>query len=80
MQALLFRDRAAGNDRLIRSLQVWRWNKRRVAFKLKLSGLLWGPKRTFYRWSVFTTMTSEFCPSTCLDAAPNAGSVEQERG
>jgi hypothetical protein len=80
MQALLFRDLAAGNDRLMRSLRIWRWNLRRVAFKLKLSVLLWGPKPRFYRWSVFTTMTSEFCPSTCLDAVPNSGSVRQERG
>jgi hypothetical protein len=79
-QALLFRDRPGGNDPLIRSLRVWRWNQRRVAFKLKLVGLAWGSTRTFYRWSVITTLTSEICPNVCLDAAPNSGSVRQERG
>jgi hypothetical protein len=79
LQALLFRDRASGNDRLIRSLSVWRWNKRRVAFKLPQGAMNWGPSRTFYRWSVITTMTSKVCPSVCLDAAPNTGSVMQGR-
>ena len=79
VQALLFRDHAGGNDTLIRSLRVWRWNLRRVAFKLKLTGLAWGSTRTFYRWSVITTLTSEICPNVCLDAAPNSGSVMQER-
>jgi hypothetical protein len=80
VQALLFRDHRSGNDPLMRSLHVSHWNPRRVAFKLKLTGLVWGPKRTFYRWWVITTMTSEICPNVCLDAAPNSGSVTQERG
>jgi hypothetical protein len=80
VQALLFREHPGGNDTLMRSLRVWRWNQRRVAFKLKLTGLAWGPSRTFYRWSVITTFTSEICPNVCLDAAPDSGSVTQERG
>lgn len=80
VQALLFRDHAGGNDPLMRSLPVWRWNQRRVAFRLKLTGLAWGPTRSFYRWSVITTLTSEICPNVCLDAAPNSGSVTQKRG
>jgi hypothetical protein len=80
VQARLFRDSASGNDRLIRSLSVWRWNQRRVAFTLPLRAMNWGPNRNFYRWSVITTMTSKVCPNVCLDAAPNSGSVTQKRG
>jgi hypothetical protein len=80
VRALLFRDHPSGNDTLMRSLRVSHWHPRRVVFKLKLTGLVWGPKRTFYRWWVITTMTSKICPNVCLDAAPNSGSVTQERG
>lgn len=67
-------------DKLVRHLEVFRKTTDGVSVLLPpLWKLRFGVARTFYRWWAVTMLTSEKCPHTCIDRAPNNGSVEQPR-
>ena len=64
-------------DRALRSVAVWRTSNRTVSVRVPLRFLKIGEHRTVYRWWVFTSFVGERCRATCIDRAPNTGSIEQ---
>lgn len=66
-------------DSAIAPLKVWRKASDSVSVRIPLKLMTFGPTRTFYRWWVVTSLTSDKCPATCLDRAPDEGSVQQWR-
>jgi hypothetical protein len=71
--------KGAGRDVRLRSLTVWRKANDSVSVKIPLKAMSFGPLRTYYRWWVVTSLTSEKCPRGCLDRAPDEGSIQQWR-
>jgi hypothetical protein len=75
--ASLWRDPKRGNDVRVRPLEVlWR-SPRELAVTVPLAAMDVGPFRSVYRWWVVTTFSGEVCRATCVDRAPDEGTVEQ---
>jgi hypothetical protein len=73
----LWRDPRRGNDVKVRPLEVlWRSSKE-IAISIPLASMDVGRFRSVYRWWVVTTFSGEVCRRTCIDRAPDEGSVEQ---
>jgi hypothetical protein len=70
---------ANGRDVAVSALSVRKPGAAAVAVRIPLKRLHFGPARTFYRWWTVTTLSGEKCPSTCVDRAPNSGSVLRYR-
>jgi hypothetical protein len=64
-------------DRRLRSVQTWRDSGNGVSVRLPLWAVNIGPARTSFRWWLFTSYLSSRCRTTCLDRAPDSGSVIQ---
>ncbi len=81
LRSVLFRVTAESGkgDAAVSPLAVWRKANVSVSVKIPLKLMTFGPTRSFYRWWVVTSLTSEKCSATCLDRAPDQGSVEQWR-
>lgn len=79
MRGELFRVRRDARDTATATLTVWRKANDSVSVKVPLKLMKFGPKRTYYRWWVVTSLTSEKCPASCIDRAPDQGSVQQWR-
>lgn len=71
--------KGGGRDVRLQSLTVWRKANDSVSVKIPLKAMSFGPIRTYYRWWVVTSLTSEKCPRGCLDRVPDEGSVQQWR-
>lgn len=71
MQGTLWRVRSFGPDSYLGTVPVHRNSRRSVSIQVGLRRLLWGEERAFYRWWVQTIVTSDTCPRTCQDRAPN---------
>jgi hypothetical protein len=78
MRGELFRvaTRAGRPDRKIADLKVWRKSPDGVSVTVPLKKMEFGPYRSFYRWWVVSSLTGEKCPNTCLDRAPDEGSIQ----
>ena len=79
MQATLWRDRREGRDSALRRVRVWRRSRDGVTVAIPIKSLSFGPSRDSYFWWATTGFSGRLCPRTCLDRAPDAGSVEQWR-
>jgi hypothetical protein len=79
LRAVLWRTFPSGGprDRALRRVAAWRDSKRGASTRVRLRSLTIGPHRTFFRWWVYTSYVGIRCRATCLDRAPNGGSIEQ---
>ena len=75
----LWRARRFGADSYLGSLRVKRLSRLSATVEVGLYRLSFGEKRSFYRWWVQTLYTSNACPRTCQDRAPNGQPVRQWR-
>jgi hypothetical protein len=67
-------------DKLLRHLDVFRKTTDGVSVRLPpLWKLRFGEGRAFYRWWAESILTSQKCPRTCFDRAPNVRLIEQPR-
>jgi hypothetical protein len=71
LQGTLWRIRTVGPDAYAGTVPVNRRSRRSVTIRVAQSRLLFGEGRRFYRWWVETIVTSDACPRTCQDRAPN---------
>jgi hypothetical protein len=71
MEALLFRDRVEKRDRILRKLAVWRPDAKSVRFRFPWNDVYLPEHRSVYRWNAQSLLTSDACPSVCIDTAPN---------
>jgi hypothetical protein len=79
LQGSLWRVRATGPDSFVDSVPTKRFSRRSATVQVGLARLVFGPRRTFYRWWVQTVFTSDICRRTCHDRAPNGESILQWR-
>lgn len=80
MVGALFRVASAeAPDREISRLSVSRRSMKSVTVRIPLKLLHFPEGRTFYRWWVSTSLTSEKCPRSCLDRVPDEGALLQYR-
>ena len=75
LEGTLWRIRSVGPDSYLGTVPVHRKSTRSVTLKVGLSRLAWGKTRAFYRWWVQTIVTSDSCPRTCQDRAPNGNAA-----
>jgi hypothetical protein len=75
----LWRIHAVGPDAFLGTVNVSRPSLRSATVQVRLGRLSFGEQRDFYRWRVHTVLTSESCPRTCHDRAPNGDWVVQWR-
>jgi hypothetical protein len=78
LQGSLWRVRSAGLDRYEGTVQVHRRSGRSVSVQVALWRLVFGESRRFYRWAVRTIFTSDACPRTCQDRAPNGDALVKQ--
>jgi hypothetical protein len=79
MEASLWRDRKGGRDRFVRKVSSRRKSPESVSMSVPVKSLDFGKSRTSYFWWANSTFTGEKCRRTCIDRAPNDGSIEQWR-
>ena len=79
LQATLWRDRRDRRDVYLRKVAVRRKSPDGVSVALPIKSLDFGPSRDSYFWWATTSFTGRSCRRTCLDRAPDEGSVEQWR-
>ena len=79
LQATLWRDRRDRRDMYLRKVAVRRKSPDGVSVALPIKSLEFGPARDSYFWWAATSFTGRLCRRTCLDRAPDEGSVEQWR-
>jgi hypothetical protein len=79
LQGSLWRAHAYGPDSYLGSVPTSRPSRRSASVQVSLKRLTFGASRSFYRWWIQTVYTSDLCPRTCHDRAPNQESVLQWR-
>jgi hypothetical protein len=79
LRASLWRDRRDRRDKLLRRVAVRRKSKDSASVSVPIKSLKFGPHRESYFWWATTTFTAKVCRRTCVDRAPNDGSLEQWR-
>jgi hypothetical protein len=79
LQASLWRDRREHRDVFLRNLRVRRKSRDGVSIEIPIKTLEFGRFRESYFWWATTSFTAEVCRRTCIDRAPDAGSIEQWR-
>jgi hypothetical protein len=79
LQGSLWRAHAYGPDSYVGSVPARRPSRHAASIQVGLSRLTFGASRSFYRWWVETVYTSDLCPRTCHDRAPNQEPVKQWR-
>ena len=77
IKAGLWRLHHFGPDTFLGPVGVDRLSLRSVSVQVALGKLEIGEQRDAYRWWVHTVVTSEACPRTCHDVAPNGDPVVQ---
>ena len=79
LQGSLWRAHVTGPDSYLGSVPTSRPSRRSARAQVSLKRLTFGASRSFYRWWVQTVFTSDLCPRTCHDEAPNQAQVVQWR-
>jgi hypothetical protein len=79
LEASLWRDRREHRDVFLRNLRVRRKSRDGVSIEIPIKTLEFGRFRESYLWWATTSFTAEVCRRTCIDRAPDAGSIEQWR-
>jgi hypothetical protein len=79
LQASLWRDRRTRRDLFVRNVQIRRKTSDGVSVSVPVKSLRFGRQRESYFWWAVTGFTGERCRRTCIDRAPDAGSIEQWR-
>ncbi|MDH4113690.1 MAG: hypothetical protein OEV60_13595 [Actinomycetota bacterium] len=79
LQGSLWRDRRDRRDVFLRTVKVRRKTGNGVSVAIPIKSLEFGGFRTSYFWWATTTFTGRVCRRTCVDRAPDDGSVEQWR-
>lgn len=77
LRASLWRDRREKRDYRMRSLAVWRPDRRSLTVRVPLQQVRVGERRLTYRWQVETLFTSAECSNVCIDFAPDAGGIDE---
>lgn len=77
MRALLYRDKARKNDKIIGKVKAWRPGNRSFAVKVPLRKMTFPPERLVYTWWVQTLHTGPDCRRVCFDRAPNGVRVTE---
>jgi hypothetical protein len=75
LEGSLWRIRAVGPDSYLGSAPAFRKSPSSASVQVGLSRLDFGDTRAFYRWWVQTIVTSNACPQTCQDRAPNGAAA-----
>ena len=79
LHASLWRDRRDRRDVFLRNVKVRRKSSDGVSVRLPIKALKFGRFRESYFWWGMTSFTGDVCRRTCLDRAPDEGSIEQWR-
>lgn len=77
LRASLWRDRKSAKDARVSTLHVARADHRSFTVEIPLRKLSIPRSRLVYRWYAETVVTSEACPRSCLDRAPDEGGVTE---
>lgn len=77
MQGELFRVRKDGSQRHIRALDASRAGPTGAGIELPPRFLSYGVHRTSFYWWTASLFTGDRCRTTCIDVAPDEGTVEQ---
>jgi hypothetical protein len=77
LEATLWRDRKKKADNRVAKLHVARSNHKSFTVKIPLRKLKLPKARLTYRWYVETIVSSEVCPRSCFDRAPDSGAVAE---
>jgi hypothetical protein len=77
LEGTLWRQRKKKGDVKMGKLQVARSNHRSFTVKIPLRKLEIPAARVYYRWYVQTITTSDVCPRSCFDRAPDDGAVTE---
>jgi hypothetical protein len=77
MRATLWRDRVRQRDYKLKSLPVWRRNRRSASVRVPFAWVKTSKQRRFFFWYVQTLVASGKCPRVCLDRAPNRGAIKE---
>ena len=76
LRGSLYRDRATGRDRRIRTVRVRHPRARVVNIVIPFSKLRRRDSGVF-RWYAQTMLSGERCAQLCIDRAPNSGSISE---
>jgi hypothetical protein len=79
LQGSLWRDRRDRRDVFLRNVKVRRKSADGLSVAIPIKSLEFGGFRDSYMWWAMTSFTGQSCRRTCLDRAPDEGSVEQWR-
>ena len=75
----LFRRRTTGREVHLRSLDGWRAGSHGAGVEVPRRALKYGAARTSFLWRTLSSFTGARCRVTCIDLAPDGGTmVEQE--
>ena len=77
MHGELFRLRRDGSQRHLRSLAGWRAGAKGAGIAVPARFLEFGAHRTSFFWWTLSLYRSPRCRTTCIDAVPDEGTVEQ---
>jgi hypothetical protein len=77
LEANLFRLRPDGREVEVDRLRTKKSGSRGAWVSVSLHKLTIGPNRTSYFWSALSTFIGPACRSTCFDAVPDEGMIEQ---
>lgn len=78
LEGLLLRTRRDGTLARIAVLDTWKAGPDGAGIALPLDAVRFGEARTSFWWSASSLFTGGVCPRTCIDRAPDEGTVEQE--
>ncbi len=78
MTGELFRIRKNGSLKLMRKLDGYRAGPQGAGVAVRRRHLTIGVYRTSFFWWTASLFTSDVCRTTCIDAVPDEGTVEQE--
>jgi hypothetical protein len=78
LEGLLLRARRDGREVRMGPLDAWKAGRDGAGIALPLGSVRFGEGRTSFRWSAGSLFTGSACPRTCIDRAPDEGTVDQE--
>jgi hypothetical protein len=76
LSGYLYKDRQRKPDRRLRAVRIERPDRRSVTIRVDLSQLKRRESRVYY-WYAQTMFTSDNCRGTCIDRAPDSGTIAE---
>jgi len=77
MIGTLVRDRVSRPDRTVSSVRAFKPSRNKLRVRFPLTKMRIGDKRLSYRWNVQTIFSSNGCPRSCFDFAPDQGAIQE---